>query len=81
MGSMTGFKQVSFYVDPELVDRIGHAAKTLNEPIYKFVNTALSDAFKQRLTKEQRDAIEALVHHEEKPDGAKRKADRSRKRR
>lgn len=61
MGKMSGHRQVSLYVDPELYERVRCTAYSMNEDIYEFVDEALRSAVERRPSKELRVAIESQV--------------------
>jgi len=79
MGVLTGYRQVSLYMDPDLYKRATHVAKMLCEPMYEFVNSALALAIEHRATPEQRKAVEILVGPATKKDSSKKKATRSKR--
>jgi len=52
---------ITLYVDPVLYERVRCAAYTLDELIYAFIGEALISAIGRRLTKEQREIVDAMA--------------------
>jgi hypothetical protein len=61
VGRLTGYRQVTLYVEPNLYEKVRRAASTLGEDIYEFVGEALAGSIERRMSKKERDAIDLLV--------------------
>ena len=63
VGRLPGYRQVTLYVKPELYEHVRYASVTLGEDIYEFVDEALTDSIKRRITtKAQRDAVAYMAN-------------------
>lgn len=61
VGRKPGYKQVTLYVEPVLYERVKHAAYSLDEDVYVFVEEALGSAVDRRMTRLQRVVIDSMV--------------------
>jgi len=61
MGRKTGYQTATFYVKPDLYERVRVTAYVLGEDIYEFANEAFANACERRTTKEQRTAIDVMI--------------------